>query len=91
MVSEVLLWGITFASIPAEFRRFPVAATGKSLVVVAGMGAVVYYLQALGVRLLLTVAVGAIVYFVGLLLVRYLDEVEIDRLRSVLGKGNGEV
>ena len=90
MVSEVLLLGITFVSIPAEFRRFPVAATGKSLVVVAGMGAVVYYLQALGVRLLVTVAVGATVYFVGLLLVRYLDEVEIDGLKSVLRKGNRE-
>lgn len=91
MVSEVLLLGITFAAIPTEFRRFPVAATGKSLVVVAGMVAVVYYLQSLGIRLLLTIAVGAVVYLIGLLLVRYLDEVEIDALKSVLGKGTRAV
>lgn len=91
MVSEVLLLGVTFASIPPEFRRFPVAAIGKSLVVVTGMAAVVYYMQSLGIRLLLTVAVGALVYLVGLLLVRYLDEVEIDALKSVLGKGTRAV
>jgi len=90
MVSEVLLLGITFASIPVEFRRFPVAATGKSVVVVAGMGAVVYYLQALGVRLLLTIAAGAVAYVVGLFLVRYLDEVEINGWKSAIGKGDEE-
>jgi len=90
MVSEVLLVSITFAAIPAEFRRFPIAAVGKSLVVVAGMGAVVYFLQLMGVRLLLTIAVGAVVYIGGLLLVGYLDDVEIDRLKSAIGKRSSE-